>query len=46
MPAATERVKIILSGKVTKAYTVKDTAITATKGAKGAIEAAGGRLEA
>ena len=46
VPAATERVKIILSGKVTKAYAVKDKAITATKGAKSAIEAAGGRLEA
>jgi len=45
VPAATVRVKIILSGKVTKAYSVKDKAITATKGAKIAIEAAGGRLE-
>jgi large subunit ribosomal protein L15 len=46
VPAATERVKIILSGKVSKAYTVKDKVITATKGAKSAIEAAGGRLDA
>jgi large subunit ribosomal protein L15 len=46
VPAATERVKIILSGKVTKAYAVTDKAITATKGARSAIEAAGGRLEA
>ena len=46
VPAATERVKIILSGKVTKAYAVKDKAISATKGAKSAIEAAGGRLDA
>ncbi len=46
VPAATERVKIILSGKLSKAYTVKDKVITATKGAKIAIEAAGGRLDA
>jgi len=39
-------VKIILSGKVSKAYVVKDKAITATKGAKGALESAGGRFEA
>jgi ribosomal protein L15 len=39
-------VKIILSGKVTKAYTVKDKVITATKGAKIAVESAGGRFEA
>jgi len=46
VPAATERVKIILSGKVTKPFAIKDKVITATKGAKSAIEAAGGRLEA
>jgi large subunit ribosomal protein L15 len=40
----TKRVKIILSGKVTKAVVVNDKAITATKGAKAAIEAAGGRF--
>jgi large subunit ribosomal protein L15 len=42
----TKRVKIILSGKVTKAVVINDKAITATKGAKLAIEAAGGRFEA
>jgi large subunit ribosomal protein L15 len=42
----TKRVKIILSGKVDKAYVIKDKAITATKGAKGAVESAGGRFEA
>src|SRR5450631_2467618 len=42
----TKRVKIILSGKVGKAYVIKDKAITATKGAKGAVESAGGRFEA
>ena len=46
VPEYTERVKIILSGKVTKAVTIKDKAITATKGAKSAVEAAGGRFEA
>ena len=41
----TKIVKIILSGKVTKAYVVKDKVITATKGAKSAVESAGGRFE-
>jgi large subunit ribosomal protein L15 len=43
--ASTKIVKIILSGKVTKAYVVKGKVITATKGAKSAVEAAGGRFE-
>ena len=46
VPEYTERVKIILSGKVSKAFVVKDKAITATKGAKSAVESAGGRFEA
>ena len=41
----TKIVKIILSGAVSKAYTIKDKVITATKGAKSAIESAGGRVE-
>jgi large subunit ribosomal protein L15 len=45
VPEYTERVKIILSGKVSKAYVVKDKAISATKGAKTAVESAGGRFE-
>ena len=45
VPEGTKIVKIILSGKVTKAYVVKDAGITATKGAKSAVEAAGGRFE-
>ena len=45
IPASAEKVKIILSGKVKKAFTVKDKTITATKGAKSAIEAAGGRFD-
>jgi len=46
VPESTKLVKIILSGTVTKAYIVKDKAITATKGAKSALESAGGRFEA
>jgi len=38
-----KRVKIILSGEVTKAVIVKGLAVT--KGAKAAIEAAGGKVE-
>jgi large subunit ribosomal protein L15 len=45
VPEATKVVKIILSGTVTKAYVVKDKLITATKGAKSAVESAGGRFE-
>jgi large subunit ribosomal protein L15 len=45
VPEYTERVKIILSGAVTKAFVVKDKAISATKGAKSAVESAGGRFE-
>jgi large subunit ribosomal protein L15 len=46
VPGHTKLVKIIVSGKVTKAYVIKDKAVTATKGAKGAVESAGGRFEA
>ena len=45
VPEGTKLVKIILSGTVTKAYIVKDKVITATKGAKSAVESAGGRFE-
>ena len=45
VPESTKIVKIILSGKVPKAYVVKDKVITATKGAKSAVESAGGRFE-
>jgi large subunit ribosomal protein L15 len=38
----TQLVKIILSGKVSRAFVIKDKVITATKGAKSAVEAAGG----
>ena len=45
VPESTKIVKIILSGAVTKAYIVKDKGVTATKGAKSAVQAAGGRFE-
>ena len=45
VPEGTKLVKVILSGAVTKAYIVKDKVITATKGAKSAVESAGGRFE-
>jgi large subunit ribosomal protein L15 len=46
VPEYTKLVKIILSGAVTKAYVVKDKAVSATKGAKSAVEAAGGSFAA
>jgi large subunit ribosomal protein L15 len=45
VPESTKLVKIIVSGKVTKAFVIKDKFIMATKGAKSAVEAAGGRFE-
>jgi large subunit ribosomal protein L15 len=44
VPAGTERAKVILSGKIKKAVTLKGIAVT--KGARAAIEAAGGTIEA
>jgi large subunit ribosomal protein L15 len=44
VPEATKRVKIILSGKVSKPFVVTDKLVSATKGAKSAVEAAGGRF--
>ena len=44
VPAGTERAKVVLSGELKKAVTLKGVA--ATKGARAAIEAAGGKLEA
>jgi large subunit ribosomal protein L15 len=46
VPEYTKLVKIILSGKVTKAYVIKDKVVTATKGAKSAVESAGGSFAA
>jgi large subunit ribosomal protein L15 len=45
VPESTKLVKIILSGTVSKAFVVKDKVVTATKGAKSAVESAGGRFE-
>ena len=42
VPESTKLVKIILSGAVTKPYAIKDASITATKGARSAVESAGG----
>jgi large subunit ribosomal protein L15 len=42
VPENTKLVKIISSGKVSKAFAIKDKVITATKGAKSAVESAGG----
>ena len=43
VPAATKKAKVIASGEISKAVTLKGVA--ATKGAKAAIEAAGGKIE-
>jgi len=43
VPAGTERAKVVLSGEIKKAVTLKGVA--ATRGARAAIEAAGGKLE-
>jgi large subunit ribosomal protein L15 len=44
VPLGTERVKVFLSGEIKKAVTLKGVAVT--KGARAAIEAAGGTIEA
>lgn len=44
VPTFAERVKVVLSGEIKKAVTLKG--IAATKGARAAIEAAGGKIEA
>jgi large subunit ribosomal protein L15 len=44
VPEGTERAKVVLSGTLTKAVTLKG--VGATKGARAAIEAAGGKIEA
>ena len=43
VPAITKQAKVILSGEITKAVTIKG--IKVTKGALAAIEAAGGKVE-
>ncbi len=44
VPSITKKAKVFLSGEITKAVTLKGVAVT--KGAKAAIEAAGGKVEA
>jgi len=44
VPPGTERAKVVLSGEIKKPVTLKGVA--ATKGARAAIEAAGGKIEA
>jgi large subunit ribosomal protein L15 len=44
IPMFAERAKVVLSGEITKAVTLKG--VMATKGARAAIEAAGGTIEA
>jgi len=44
VPAITKKAKVIASGEIKKAVTLKG--VSATKGAKSAIEAAGGKVEA
>ncbi|HEY8507960.1 MAG TPA: 50S ribosomal protein L15 [Steroidobacteraceae bacterium] len=43
VPVFTERAKVVLSGEVGRAVTLRGVAVT--KGARAAIEAAGGRIE-
>jgi large subunit ribosomal protein L15 len=43
VPAAADRVKVIASGSINKAVSLKGVAVT--KGARAAIEAAGGKIE-
>jgi large subunit ribosomal protein L15 len=43
VPETTERAKVVLSGEIGKAVTLKGVAVT--KGARAAIEAAGGKIE-
>ena len=44
VPVTTERAKVVLSGQIKKAVTLKGVAVT--QGARAAIEAAGGKIEA
>jgi large subunit ribosomal protein L15 len=44
VPTFADRAKVVLSGEISKAYTLKG--IGATKGARDAIEKAGGKVEA
>ncbi len=45
VPAGAERVKIILAGSVERAFTIRGPAVVPTRGARVAIEKAGGKIE-
>jgi large subunit ribosomal protein L15 len=45
VPLSTERAKVILSGEIARAVTLKGPAVVATKGARAAIEKAGGKID-
>ena len=44
-PAETTRAKVILSGELKRKVTLQGPSVVATKGARAAIEKAGGRIE-
>jgi large subunit ribosomal protein L15 len=44
VPLSTERAKVILSGEIARAVTLQGPAVVATKGARAAIEKAGGKI--
>jgi len=44
VPSTTERAKVILSGEISRKVTLQGPAVVATKGARAAIEKAGGRI--
>ena len=45
VPLATERAKVILSGEIARAVTLKGPTVVASKGARAAIEKAGGKVD-
>jgi large subunit ribosomal protein L15 len=45
VPAQTSRAKVILSGEIKRKVTLQGPAVVATKGARAAIEKAGGRID-
>jgi len=45
VPQRTERAKVILSGEIARAVTLKGPAIVASKGARAASEKAGGKID-
>ena len=45
VPLQTEKAKVILSGSIARAVTLQGPAVRATKGARAAIEQAGGKIE-